>query len=95
MTLSPNKMKKYILFLIPLFFLLSCAPQLEEIIEDTHPDGTPRLIAYYQDVDGQKEKVKVAAFYEDGSKRYVGEFLGEKRNGYWIYWYENGNTRGI
>jgi antitoxin component YwqK of YwqJK toxin-antitoxin module len=84
-------MKKYFLLLFPLVFLFSCGPKLEEVIEDTHPDGSPRLIVYYEDVDGFKEKVKVATFYKDGMKRYEGEFVNDKRDGYWIYWYENGN----
>ena len=84
-------MKKYFLLLISAFVLASCGPKLEEVVEDTHPDGSPRLLVYYQVVDGFKEKVKVAAYYESGSTRYEGEFNGDKRDGYWIYWYENGN----
>ncbi|MEN8223974.1 MAG: hypothetical protein ABFS05_01325 [Bacteroidota bacterium] len=84
-------MKKYLLLLISLFFLASCGPKLEKVIEDTHADGSPRLVVYFKVVDGFKKKVKVAAFYEDGSKRYEGEFADDKREGYWIYWYENGN----
>ena len=84
-------MRKYYLLLISLLFLVSCAPKLEEVVEDTHPDGSPRLVVYYRMVEGFKEQVKVAAYYEDGSTRYEGEFKGGKRDGYWIYWYENGN----
>lgn len=84
-------MKKYLLLLISLFFLVSCGPKLEEVVEDTHPDGSPRMVVYYRLVEGFREKVKVTAFYENGQKRYEGEFAGDKRHGYWIYWYENGN----
>ncbi len=84
-------MRKYISFLIILFMAVSCGPDLERVVEDTHSDGSPRLVQYYQDENGFREKVKVEAFYEDGSKRYTGEFANEKRNGYWVYWYENGN----
>ena len=91
LTDNKREMKKYFLLLISLLFLASCGPKLEEDIEATHPDGSPQRIVYSKLVDGFKEKVKVAAFYEDGSKRYEGEFAGDKRDGYWIYWYENGN----
>ena len=70
---------------------MSCGPKLDKIVEDTHPDGSPRLVHYYLEEDGKREKVKVEAFYEDGSKRYAGEFADNKRDGYWVYWYENGN----
>ena len=85
-------MRKYLLILVSVLFMVSCGPKLEEVIEDTHPDGSPRMIVYYKTVDGFKEKVKVTAFYENGTKRYEGEFAGDKRDGYWIYWYENGNN---
>lgn len=84
-------MKKYLLLFLPLLFLVSCGPKLEEVVEDTHPDGSPRLVVYYKMVDGFKERVKVIAYYENGSVRYQGEFADDKRNGHWVYWYENGN----
>ena len=84
-------MRKYFLFLFAVLLFVSCGPKLEEVVEDTHPEGNPRLIAYYQEIDGSREKVKVAAFYESGNKRYEGEFAAGKRNGHWVYWYENGN----
>jgi len=84
-------MRKYILLLISFFLLVSCGPRLEEVVEDTHPDGSPRIVVFYKMEDGFKEKVKVSAFYESGSQRYIGEFKDDKRDGYWIYWYENGN----
>jgi antitoxin component YwqK of YwqJK toxin-antitoxin module len=84
-------MRKYFLFILVAFIAVSCGADLEKIVEDTHPDGTPRLVHYYKNDDGIREKVKVEAFYEDGSKRYTGEYADGKRNGYWVYWYENGN----
>jgi antitoxin component YwqK of YwqJK toxin-antitoxin module len=82
---------KKILLLIPLLALMACGPRLEKVIEDTHPNGTARLIVYYQTVDGFRERLKVEAFYENGDKRYEGEFSDDKRNGFWVYWYDNGN----
>jgi antitoxin component YwqK of YwqJK toxin-antitoxin module len=84
-------MKKYIFYLMPLLFIVSCTPKLEKVVEDTHPDGNPRLVVYYKMEDGFREKVKVEAFYEDGTQHYVGEFADQKRNGSWTYWYKNGN----
>ena len=90
-TESDRNMRKYFLFLIILLVAASCGPDLEKVVEDTHPDGSPRLVSYYMDKGGIKEKVKVEALYEDGSLRYTGEFADGKRNGHWVYWYENGN----
>ena len=84
-------MRKYILCMVIAFIAVACGPDLERVVEDTHADGSPRLVNYYRDDNGTREKVRVEAFYEDGSKRYVGEFADGKRNGHWAYWYENGN----
>lgn len=83
-------MKKHIFWMLPLLFLFSCAPKLEKEVKETHSDGSPQLVVYYQMEDGFKEKVKVEALYEDGTLRYTGEFADDKRNGHWVYWYENG-----
>ncbi len=83
-------MKKYLLFFISIIILASCGPKLEEEVEDTFADGSPRLVNYYQVVDGFREKVKVVAFYENGNTRYEGEFANGKRDGHWVYWYESG-----
>lgn len=83
-------MKKYILWILPLLFLIACAPKLEKEVQETHSDGSPRLVVYYQMNDGFKDKVKVEAFYEDATLRYTGEFADDKRSGHWVYWYENG-----
>ena len=98
--LTENKMtmSKHYSLLISFFFLITsiflsvaCGPKLEKSIEETHPDGSPKLVLYYKVVEGFKEKARVEAFYEDGSQRYEGSFAGDKRDGYWIYWYANGN----
>ena len=91
MTENKLEMKKYLLLLVSLFVLVACGPKLEKEIEESYPDGSPRLVVYYKTVDGFRDKVKVEAFYENGQQRYQGEFKDDKRNGYWLYWYENGN----
>lgn len=89
--IETDPMKKYSLVILIAFLAASCSIDLEKVVEDTHPDGTPRLVSYYTENDGLREKVKTEAYYEDGSLRYSGEFADGKRNGYWVYWYENGN----
>jgi len=84
-------MKRLILFFLSAMLLYSCGPKLEEVVEETHADGSPRIVSFYQEIDGVREKVKVAAFYESGQKRYEGEYAHGKRNGFWVYWYDNGN----
>ena len=84
-------MKRLILFFLSAMLLYSCEPKLEEVVEETHADGSPRIVSFYQEIDGVREKVKVAAFYESGQKRYEGEYAHGKRNGFWVYWYDNGN----
>lgn len=84
-------MKRYISILLIIMLAVACGPRLEKVVDDTHPDGSPRLVSYFKDDNGAREKVREEAFYEDGSMRYTGEYTEGKRNGHWVYWYDNGN----
>lgn len=84
-------MKQVLYFLLLLMFSISCGSQLEEIVEEAYPDGSPKVVKIYRIIDNQKELLKEIAYYSNHQERIEGEYKDGKRHGKWIYWYENGN----
>jgi len=70
--------------------LNSCNGKLEQEIDSTWPDGNPRKVIYYEMVGGEKEKVREERFYENGNQEMVGGYRGIKKEGEWIYWFQDG-----
>lgn len=71
--------------------VFSCSNEPEKMIEEIYPDGTPKVEKYYNTIDGNKQLVKEITYYSNHKKRYEGEYKNGKRNGKWMYWYENGS----
>lgn len=53
-----------------------------------YPDGTKWSESHY--IKGMKEGHSVT-FYENGQKRYIGEYKNDKQVGEWIFYDEEGN----
>ena len=68
----------------------SCSGKLEKETKTTWPDGSPHEVIYYQDKKGERIKVREERFYESGDKEMIGEFNGIKKEGDWIYWFQDG-----
>lgn len=81
-------MKKNMLVFILLFGLYSCGP--DKVIESTYDNGNPKVVKYYETIDGKKQVVKEEVYYENSNKKMEGEYINEKRNGKWSAWYEDG-----
>lgn len=79
-----------ILISVLIFISYSCDSQLEKEVESTWPDGSPQKVVYYEIRKGEKVKVREERFYESGNKEMVGGFDGIKKEGEWIYWFEDG-----
>ncbi len=47
-------------------------------------------VKYYKKIGTRIELNKIEGYYKSGEKRYEKNFRGEKRNGKWIYWYDDG-----
>ena len=88
-----SKMKntnKTIIFFFFSLMLFSCQ-KVVEVVEQTYEDQSPRLVRYYDEHDGKKELLREKAYYPKRKLQMEGTFKGEKRNGLWTYYYENGN----
>lgn len=68
----------------------SCGTNLEKEIESSWPNDNPKKVIYYERVMGERKKVREERFYEDGSKEMIGGYNGIKKEGDWIYWYQDG-----
>lgn len=68
----------------------SCGEKLEQEVELTWPDGSPQKVLYYDRIKGEREKVREERFYENGNKEMVGGYKGIKKEGEWIYWFQDG-----
>ena len=68
--------------------LLSCSSE-QEVIEASHPDGSPKVVGLYQN-NFKKGEIK---FYEDGKKEIEGGYNENlERDGRWTYWFSNGKV---
>lgn len=83
-------LKRTFIVLGIILVLFSCKGKLEKEIESTWPDGTPQKVVYFEKVKGETEKVREERFYENGNKEMVGGFKGIKKEGEWIYWFQDG-----
>lgn len=86
-------MKISISFLLLIFLagLNSCSDQQKKVVEESYPDGSPKVVKFYKENEGNKELVKEIDYYPNKNKRLEGEYKQEQRNGKWTYYYENGN----
>jgi antitoxin component YwqK of YwqJK toxin-antitoxin module len=83
-------MKKLLLFILPVFLVFSCS-KTKEVIEETYPDGSAKIVRYYKGEAKDKVLLKEVCYYPNKKIQYEGEFDNNQRNGKWIYWYDNGN----
>ena len=83
-------MKNLLLFILPLFLLFSCNKP-KEVIEESYPDGSKKIVRLYKGEGKDKVLLKEIAYYPNKKMHYEGEYNNNKRDGKWIYWYDNGN----
>jgi antitoxin component YwqK of YwqJK toxin-antitoxin module len=88
-------MIRRIFFLIIVFTLFSCEPPIVEKVIETHPDNAPKLVEYFQEIDGKEVLVEQKEFHPNGQFKMGGQFLNGKRTGNWEAYFEDGKTQSI
>ncbi|MCD4745216.1 MAG: hypothetical protein K8R58_02835 [Bacteroidales bacterium] len=83
-------MKKIISIFIVSLLLFACSTSYKKIIEETYPDGAPKIVKYYTD-NTSKELIKEVQYYQNRNLKLEGKYKNGQRDGKWTYWYENGN----
>ncbi|NTW34287.1 MAG: hypothetical protein HGB12_16990 [Bacteroidetes bacterium] len=84
-------MKRLTYYLILFIFLTSACNKAKKVVEETYPDGSPKIEKYYSTEGDKKEMVREVRYYPNHQTEMDGEYKNNKRNGDWVYYYQNGN----
>ena len=74
---------------ISLIFI-SCSKE-KRVVEESYPDGSPKRVCIYKGRGENKQMIRETAYYSNGKLRMDGTYKNNKRDGQWIYWFENGS----
>lgn len=83
-------MKKITTILI-LLLLISCSGKTVEDIQEVYPDGSPKLVKYYQENGSIRDLIREIQYYPNHKKYYEGEYKDNKKDGKWTVWYQSGS----
>lgn len=84
-------MNRIVILILCSGLLLGCRQEVEKITE-SFPDGKPKVIFIYaneKDTLNYQKKV----LYNSGKLDYLGQIRNQKKDGVWIWWYENGKKK--
>ncbi len=84
-------MKKNVLFLFAVIFLIACSNRTKKIIEKKFPDGHPQIVKYYKHKNDTLLLFKTMEYYPNHFKKSEGKLKDGERHGLWKVWYDNGN----
>ena len=74
-----------------LALLLASCQGPEEVVQQTHADGTPKVVFFYEGAEQERKKVKEDHFYENGNMEMTGTFDEDgTRHGQWTYYHQDG-----
>ena len=77
--------------LLVIFAFTTCKHETK-VMQETYPDGSPKRECIYKTKEGNREMIKETTWYPKKRVQMVGEYKDMKRDGKWIYYYENGNV---
>jgi antitoxin component YwqK of YwqJK toxin-antitoxin module len=87
-------MKKPLYWFIPLLLILACSPKGHEFVEETYPDGSPKVVKFYKDEE-RTVLVSEKQLYRDGTVYIEGTYKNGKREGTWKAWHTNGQLWSV
>ncbi len=74
-----------------ILFLAACKPSVVKEVVQSYPDGSPKIVRFFKEDDGNKILVKEILYHPNHQKYMEGEYKNNKRDGLWTSWYQNGN----
>ena len=82
--------KKCLISLLVILALTSCTRETR-VTEESYPDGSPKRECVYKGKDASRELIRETTWYPKKKIQMIGEYKKNKRDGKWIYYYNNGN----
>jgi antitoxin component YwqK of YwqJK toxin-antitoxin module len=83
--------KRIFLAVLPVILLVSCSRE-KTITESTFPDGSPKRVCTYIIHGRAKDIINETTYYPGKKLQMTGTYKENKRDGRWIYYYQNGNV---
>jgi antitoxin component YwqK of YwqJK toxin-antitoxin module len=81
----------FLISAVAVISLTSCK-HTNKVVEEKYPNGSPKRECVYKEKEGVREIVHETTFYPDKKVQMDGEYKDKKRDGKWIYYYNNGNV---
>jgi antitoxin component YwqK of YwqJK toxin-antitoxin module len=78
-----------ILIAVALVALLGCGRE-KTVVEEKYPDGSVKKEVVYAGQGDKRVRVKETDYYPGKRVKMTGDFRNDKRNGHWVFYYENG-----
>ena len=83
-------MKKILFLIITSLILASCNAQLTEKVEAKYPNGSPKIVRFY---DKHDQCVKETEYYESGQVKMEGGMKNGKMEGEWTAYFVDGRMQ--
>lgn len=83
-------MKYWICLFLLISSVTACQKKPIEKVEETFPDGHPKLVRTYQQEGKEQLLIKETYYHANHQKRMEGGMKNGKRHGKWTAWYEDG-----
>lgn len=74
------------------FIMSNCSRKNIKVIESSFENGEPKVVTFYDKLNGDKVKTRQIQYYKNGQKKMEGSFKDGHRHGEWISYYKNGNV---
>jgi antitoxin component YwqK of YwqJK toxin-antitoxin module len=75
--------------IISTLLLFSCTREYR-VAEETYPDGSEKRVIVYRGKGENREMIRETTYYPNKQVQMDGTYKDNKREGKWMYWYENG-----
>jgi antitoxin component YwqK of YwqJK toxin-antitoxin module len=85
-------MKTRLLFSLLVAVTMASCHFENKVVEESYPDGTPKRVCIYIGKGASKELIKETTYYPNKQAQMEGTYREGKRDGKWMYWYENGKV---
>ncbi|MCF8368453.1 MAG: hypothetical protein K9G76_05375 [Bacteroidales bacterium] len=83
-------MKKCIYLLLSILLFVGCGyKKMFEVVEVTHPDGSPQIVKFYNN-ESKEKLLKEVRYWDNGNKSIEGSYKNGLREGIWTAWHSNG-----